>query len=172
MSTYTSVNNIAYPPTSSITINGAGSGYSVGGAGGTVTLNTGAGVGGSGSYLIANGGGLSGATSATTYTTSWTQPNAHFQNSNGDTLMTIPHGQKSIVLEEKATLEVNGTIKMNGELLHERLERIEKVLHIPVRDVTMEEKHPKLKKLFEEYMHELEKYRTWDRLKGKEDGTT
>ena len=37
---------------------------------------------------------------------------------------------------------------------------------IPERDVKLEAKHPKLKKLYDAYIKELEKYRTWERLKG------
>jgi hypothetical protein len=164
MSTYVTTGNIAYPPTGNITIAGSG-------AGSSYTLNTGAGVGGSGSFLV-NTGAITGSTTATTYTTSWSQPNTNFNNSNGKTLMHIPHDGNEIVLEKSATLEVKGNIVMNGVDLDERLQTIEKVLNIPTRDVTMENKHPKLAELYKQYMHELEKYRTWDRIKGEEDGTT
>lgn len=86
--------------------------------------------------------------------------------------MSIPHGEDKIVVEEKAALEVKGKLKLNGVDLEERLKTIETLLQIPTRDVTMEAKHPKLKALYEEYMHELEKYKTWHRIKGDEDGTT
>ena len=64
-----------------------------------------------------------------------------------------------------AGLEVKGTVVINGRDLEERISTIEKVLQIPQRDVTMESKYPKLKKLYEEYMRELDKLRTWDALK-------
>ena len=163
MGTYVTTGSIAYPPTGNITI--------AGGAGSSYTLNTGAGVGGSGSFLV-NTGAVSGTSSATTYTTSWAQPNTNFNNSNGKTLMHIPHDGNEIVLEKAATLEVKGNIVMNGVDLDERLKTIEKVLQIPTRDVTMEAKHPKLKELYEAYMNELDKYKTWHRIKGDEDGTT
>jgi hypothetical protein len=70
------------------------------------------------------------------------------------------------------TIEVKGNMVINGRDLEERLNTIEKVLNIPERDVILEDKHPKLKALYEEYMHELEKYKTWHRIKGDEDGTT
>lgn len=82
--------------------------------------------------------------------------------------MSIPFGEDKIQIDKKATLEVNGTVMINGMDLDERLKTIEKVLCIPQRDVTMESKHPKLKQLYEQYMHELEKYKTWDRVKGEE----
>lgn len=63
-------------------------------------------------------------------------------------------------------LEVKGRMVINGRDLEERLNTIEKVLHIPERDVKLERKHPKLKKLYNEYINELEKYRTWERIKG------
>ena len=101
---------------------------------------------------------------------SWNTTNFH--NGSGETLMTIPQGGKEVVLEKAATLEVRGNLVMNGVDLDERLKTIEKVLQIPERDVIMESKHPRLKQLYEEYMHELEKYRTWHRIKGDEDATT
>jgi hypothetical protein len=64
-----------------------------------------------------------------------------------------------------STLDVNGRMRINGEFLDERLERIEKVLGIPPRNIEMEEKYPKLKKIYDEYINELAKYTTWDKLK-------
>lgn len=63
------------------------------------------------------------------------------------------------------SLEVKGKVVINGQDLEERLSTIEKVLQIPERDVTLEAKHPNLKKLYDEYIHALGKYRTWDALK-------
>ena len=71
-----------------------------------------------------------------------------------------------------ATIEVKGNMVINGRDLEERLDTIEKVLQIPERDVKLEEKHPKLKKLYNEYINELAKYRMWHAIKGDEDGTT
>jgi hypothetical protein len=39
-------------------------------------------------------------------------------------------------------------------------------LAIPERDVILEKKHPKLKKLYDEYINELSKYRMWESIKG------
>ena len=64
-----------------------------------------------------------------------------------------------------AGLSVKGTVEINGRDLEERLETIEKVLGIPERDVALEEKYPKLKKMYEDYINELSKYRTWNALK-------
>ena len=61
-----------------------------------------------------------------------------------------------------------GTFKFNGVDLEERLNTIETLLQIPTRDVTMEAKYPKLEKLYKEYMSELEKYKTWERIKGED----
>ena len=71
-----------------------------------------------------------------------------------------------------ASLEVKGKMVINGRDLEERLDTIEKVLSIPERDVRIEEKHPKLKKLYDEYIAALGKYRTFEAIKGDEDGTT
>ena len=70
------------------------------------------------------------------------------------------------------TLEVKGNMVINGVDLEERLNTIEKVLNIPERDVKLEHKHPKLKKLYDDYINALGKYRTFEAIKGDEDGTT
>jgi hypothetical protein len=66
------------------------------------------------------------------------------------------------------TLEVKGKMVINGVDLEERLNTIEKVLQIPERDVILERKHPKLKKLYDEYIQALGKYRTFEAIKGDE----
>lgn len=127
-------------------------------SGGTVTLsNTGAAAG-----TITSGISITGNTA------NWATPNAHFHNGQGQSVMTIPHGENKVVLEDKAELEVKGRVRINGEYLDERLERIETLLHIPSRDTTMEDKYPKLKELWEAYNRELAKYKTWDRMKDSE----
>ena len=70
------------------------------------------------------------------------------------------------------TIEVKGNMVINGVDLEERLKTIETVLQIPERDVILEKKHPKLKKLYDEYIQALGKYRTFEAIKGDEDGTT
>ena len=72
-----------------------------------------------------------------------------------------------VVSQNPPELEVKGRMVLNGQDVEERLDTIEKVLQIPERDVKLEKKHPKLKKLYDQYIHELEKYRTWDRIKGE-----
>jgi hypothetical protein len=71
-----------------------------------------------------------------------------------------------------AELEVKGKMVLNGRDLEERLETIEKVLQIPERDVKLEKKHPKLKKLYDEYIQALGKYRTFEAIKGDDNETT
>ena len=75
-----------------------------------------------------------------------------------------------IVQNDPASLEVKGKIVHNGRDLEERLSTIEKVLQIPERDVKLEKKHPKLKKMYEDYIKALEKYRTWEAIKGDDNG--
>jgi hypothetical protein len=82
--------------------------------------------------------------------------------------MTMPHGKDEVVLEKDATLTVKGNVIINGVDLEERLNTIEKVLQIPERDVKLEKKHPKLKKLYDEYINALGKYRTFEAIKGDE----
>ena len=77
-----------------------------------------------------------------------------------------------IVKGNPAELEGKGKMVLNGRDLEERLNTIEKVLQIPERDVKLEAKHPKLKKLYDEYINALGKYRTFEAIKGDEDGTT
>ncbi len=98
---------------------------------------------------------------------SWTQPSpTAFKSTNNNTVLSIPVGEDKVVLEESATLDVKGTVKINGLDLNERLSVIERVLGIPERDVKMEAKYPSLKKKFDEYVNTLEKYRTFERIKG------
>jgi hypothetical protein len=94
-----------------------------------------------------------------TYTFRSTDPTAYtITNGSGATVVSVPQ-------DSDPALKVTGDIVLNEESLTERLERIEAVLHIPTRDVTIEEQYPKLKEIYKEYMTELEKYKTWNRLK-------
>lgn len=73
-----------------------------------------------------------------------------------------------IIQNDPSSLEVKGKIIHNGRDLEERLSVIEKVLQIPERDVILEKKYPKLKKMYDEYIKELSKVRMWESLKGDE----
>lgn len=107
-----------------------------------IYINNG-GSGGSGGYAYSN----------------TTNNSTSFVNSSGKEVMKIPAG-------DEATVQITGKIKWNGEDLQDRLERIENLLHIPSRDIIMEEKYQKLKRLWDEYHTALEEYKTWERLKG------
>jgi len=89
--------------------------------------------------------------------TSWTTNTV----SSYDNVMVVSGG-------DPASLEVKGRMVINGRDLEERLDTIEKVLQIPERDVKLEKKHPKLKKLYDEYINALGKYRTFEAIKGEE----
>jgi hypothetical protein len=65
-------------------------------------------------------------------------------------------------------LEVKGRLVLNGLDVEERLKTIERVLTIPERDVILEKKHPKLKKLYDDYINALGKYRTFQAIKGED----
>lgn len=74
------------------------------------------------------------------------------------------------------SLVVKGDIELDGELiiknnpsLNERLDTIEKLLCIPTRNLDLEEKYPELRRLYEQYMLEVEKYTMWEKLKGNND---
>lgn len=104
-------------------------------------------------------------------TTNWQSTNAVFNGGNNSPVMTIPPGENTVQIEPGATLDVKGKVVINGIELEERLRTIETLLQIPTRDATIELKHTKLKQLYEQYMHELEKYKTWNRLTGDTDAT-
>jgi len=99
-------------------------------------------------------------TTTGTGTTNWANPSNPY-----DTVMKINQ-------TNPPTIEVKGNMVINGRDLEERLDTIEKVLAIPERDVILERKHPKLKKLYNEYITALGKYRTFEAIKGDENGTT
>jgi hypothetical protein len=81
---------------------------------------------------------------------------------------TVPNEALRINQTNPPTIEVKGNMVINGIDLEERLNTIEKVLQIPERDVKLERKHPKLKKLYDDYINALGKYRTFEAIKGDE----
>jgi hypothetical protein len=109
------------------------------------------------------------------YTTNTTSGQFLTSGSNGTTWATgTVNNNPAITVKgtNPAELEVKGRMVINGRDLEERLDTIEKVLHIPERDVILEKKHPKLKKLYDEYIAALGKYRTFEAIKGDDNGTT
>jgi hypothetical protein len=143
MTTYTINNTTANSGT--ITFAGAGVGGLTNQPLGNITI-TGGGSGGGGQIYTTTG----------TNGASWVTPN------NYDSVLTVNTGKSH------PTLEVKGNLVINGVDLEERLKTIEKVLLIPERDVILEKKHPKLKKLYDEYIAALGKYRTFEAIKGDE----
>ena len=132
---------------------------------GTITLtNSGSG------YTIGTGVTTAGPiyTTTGTGTANWSTPNTQFNGGNGKPVMSMPHGTDEVILEKDATLTVKGKVVINDRDLEERLSTMEKLLQIPERDVKLESKHPKLKKLYDEYIHALAKYRTFEAIKGDE----
>ncbi len=122
---------------------------------GSTTITTIPTSNGTTSSIFVTGGGGGGGPIYTT--NSNYSSNTSIRNPSGQVIMEIPSGDP--------TVKITGDIEWNGERLQERLERIESMLHIPTRDVTMEEKHKKLKRLWEQYKTALEEYKTWQRLK-------
>jgi hypothetical protein len=108
-------------------------------------------------------------TTTGTGTANWATTNTQFNGGNGKPVMSMPHGKDEIILEKDATLNVKGKVVINDRDLEERLNTIEKVLQIPERDVILEKKHPKLKKLYDDYINALGKYRTFEAIKGDDD---
>lgn len=107
-------------------------------------------------YNTVLGGGMAGG--AVNSANGYTFANAAYEIN--PTVMTVS--------SEPASLEVKGKIIHNGQDLEERLTTIEKVLMIPERDVILEAKYPKLKKMYDEYIKELSKARMWEALKGED----
>ena len=103
------------------------------------------------------------------YTTNTTAGQFLTSTGNGTSWTNNPADSILIAKNNPAELEVKGRMVLNGRDLEERLETIEKVLQIPERDVILEKKHPKLKKLYEEYINELSKYKMWQSIKGDND---
>ena len=138
------------------------------------TLNTvGATVGGTVTTNGFNGtshpsyGAIPPLTVGTVYTTNTTAGTAgqYLINGLNGTTWANPNDNVMIVKQDPASLEVKGKVVINGVDLEERLNTIEKVLQIPERDVILERKHPKLKKLYDEYIAALGKYRTFEAIK-------
>ena len=119
--------------------------------------------------------GAIGASSSLVYTTNNTGSGSSGQfltsGSNGTSWVnttTTPYDNILVAKNNPAELEVKGRLVLNGKDLEERLNTIEKVLRIPEKDVILEKKHPKLKKLYDEYIAALGKYRTFEAIKGEE----
>ena len=105
------------------------------------------------------------------YTTNSTAGQFLTSGSNGTTWANSTVGTNPALTIKQTNppeLEVKGRMVINGRDLEERLDTIEKVLQIPERDVKLEKKHPKLKKLYDEYIQALGKYRTFEAIKGEE----
>lgn len=115
---------------------------------------------------------VNGSTSANSFTITnagtgginYTNSNSSWISTNGHPVMTLPHGENKVVIDEKAALEVKGRMIINGIDLEERLSIIENLLNIPTRDANMEEKYEKLRNLSNQYNQALEEYKTWERL--------
>ena len=82
---------------------------------------------------------------------------------------TVPNETIRINQTNPPTVDIKGNLVINGRDLEERLKTIETVLQIPERDVILEKKHPKLKKLYNDYINALGKYRTFEAIKGDDD---
>ena len=102
------------------------------------------------------------------YTTNTTAGQFLTSTGNGTSWTNNPVDNVMVVNNNPPELEVKGRMVLNGRDLEERLNTIEKVLQIPERDVILEKKHPKLKKLYDEYIAALGKYRTFESIKGEE----
>lgn len=73
---------------------------------------------------------------------------------------------RNVSTKAQHQISLDGNVLLNGRNLEDRLATIEKVLHIPQRDVNLENNYPKLKEIYKQYQQELEKIHTWEALKG------
>ena len=122
------------------------------------------------SYILKNANNTANTTSGGyVYTTTSTSGQFLTSTGNGTSWTNNPVDNVMVVSNNPAELEVKGRMIINGRDLEERLETIEKVLQIPERDVILEKKHPKLKKLYDDYINALGKYRTFESIKGDHD---
>lgn len=92
----------------------------------------------------------------------WAQPSSittssHFKNNTGTSILEIPFDGNAV--------KINGELIVNGENIDDRLKRIEDLLHIPQRDIMIEEKYDKLKQLWQEYTETLKAIKTWEIIK-------
>jgi hypothetical protein len=95
----------------------------------------------------------------------WTSAIGTFSSSNITSSTSFKNNNGNSVLEIGESVKVNGKLEINGEDIGERLARIEDMLHIPRRDVIMEQKYEKLKTLWQEYNETLEAIKTWETIK-------
>jgi hypothetical protein len=112
------------------------------------------------------------STSATTFTipASGTSGQIYTTTGTGTSTWANPVSEvMKINQTNPPTIDVKGKMVINGVDLEERLKTIETVLQIPERDVILEKKHPKLKKLYDEYITALGKYRTFEAIKGEDE---
>lgn len=110
-----------------------------------------------------------------TYTiASTTQPNyntgavgsSYTYTTNGTGYDAVPN---LTITNDPASMTVKGSIILNGKDLEERLKTIEDLLQIPEKDIKLEQEHPKLKKLYDDYINALKKYKMWQTLKENND---
>jgi len=70
---------------------------------------------------------------------------------------------------KNSTVEIHGTLVLDGVNVNSVIDDISKMLGVIKRDTKFEEKYPKLKQLYEEYNRTLEYYKTIEILKGNYD---
>ena len=66
---------------------------------------------------------------------------------------------------ENGIMQVDVPLVVNGRDVIKELDEMRDVLLLLKRDVDMEAKYPKLRKLKDAYEAQLEKYKTWEALK-------
>jgi hypothetical protein len=69
--------------------------------------------------------------------------------------------------ENSTEVYIEGPLNVQGRNVLEELDEMRDILLLLRRDVDMEKKYPRLKELKEEYERTLEKYKTFESLRGK-----
>jgi hypothetical protein len=77
------------------------------------------------------------------------------------------YGDASIIVSggKDRTVSISAALTVNGRDVMREIDEMRDALMLLKRDVDMESKYPRLKELKDQYEQEMEKYRTFERLK-------
>lgn len=100
-------------------------------------------------FVSSGGGGITSISSASLYN--------NMTISDTTTLMSMNNADKKV--------KVTATLEVNGRDVMQELDEMRDALMLLKRDVDMESKYPRLKEIKDMYEQELEKYKTFERLK-------
>ncbi len=93
-------------------------------------------------------------------------PNNLIVNKNDVTLATIANVDDCHTLYSSVGIDIRGSVtehRWDNEIL-KSLDAIEKHVAVLYRNRELEDRHPRLKEMADEYYRELEKLKTWERV--------